>query len=40
MRSDSKQTCGICGGPMLPHLGYFYGVHMDCARKAIRKASK
>jgi hypothetical protein len=35
----TTQVCGICGSPMLPHLGYFYGAHMDCARQAINLAS-
>jgi hypothetical protein len=34
------QECGICGGAMLPHLGYIYGAHAACARKVIIKASK
>jgi DNA repair photolyase len=32
------QVCGICMSPLLPHLGYFYGAHMDCAQQAVRDA--
>ena len=33
-------NCAICIKVMLPQHGFFYGVHMECAKAAVDKAAK
>jgi len=35
---EGADVCDLCGEPMEQWRGYIYGVHADCARKAIDDA--